>query len=246
MVELKGISKQFDGKEPLFTDLSLRIKAGEITAICGESGQGKTTLLKIISGLTPFDKGAITIGNAFFTANEAYPKSLWGEVGMIFQDHNLFPHLSLLKNITLPLMKVKKLSKGEAEKRAKHELDRFGIGSLAASIPQKISGGERQRAAIARTLAMDPLLTLFDEPTSSLDPLHIDEFHKTLEILAKAGATALLVTHNIDLAIASADRFALLKDGELRCSEDPQILSSLVGNFQKLATEKMQLHRKTD
>lgn len=239
MVEIKGISKQFEGKEPLFSNLSLSIKPGEILALCGESGQGKTTLLKIISGLVPFDKGTISIGETHFASHDAYPKSLFGEIGMIFQDHNLFPHLSLLKNITLPLMKVKKLSKANATERARHELDRFGIGSLAASKPQNVSGGERQRAAIARSLAMDPLITLFDEPTSSLDPLHIDEFHKTLEILAKSGTTALLVTHNIDLAIASADRFALLKDKELHCSSDPKILSELVGSYQQKARERL-------
>jgi ABC-type polar amino acid transport system ATPase subunit len=226
VLQLEGVSKAF-GTHQVLDRVSLRLNQGEVIALCGPSGTGKSTLIRIIAGLTPFDGGICTVGDAEIRANQTYPARLFGSIGVVFQDANLFPHLTVIQNVTLGLRKFKRLRHGPAMERARAELDRMRVLPLADRYPVTLSGGERQRVSIARSLAMDPVLLLLDEPTASLDPDRVDEVCDRLLCLAREGTTMILVTHAVDLARQVARGFALLRAGTCDYSQDPAILDQL-------------------
>lgn len=225
-LRLDSVKKRF-GARYVLDGVSLRLRQREVLALCGTSGSGKTTLIRIICGLVHFDDGQVTVGDSTIPATSPYPRSLFGQVGVIFQEHNLFPHLTALENVTLALRESRRLSPAQAQERSMAELERMGVAALARRYPASLSGGERQRVAIARALAMDPLLLLLDEPTANLDPDRVDEVCDRILELASAGTTMVLVTHNLACARQAADTFALLQDGVCQSSEDPAILEGL-------------------
>jgi ABC-type polar amino acid transport system ATPase subunit len=225
-LQIDSVSKHF-GTSPVLNSVSLTLRQREVLALCGASGCGKTTLIRIICGLIHFDSGHLRIGSTSVPPQTPYPKELYGKVGVIFQDHNLFPHMTAIGNVTLALREFKRLSAKEAQERGMAELKRMGVDSIAQRYPASLSGGERQRIAIARALAMDPLLLLLDEPTANLDPDRVDEVCDRVLELASSGTTMLLVTHNLECARQAADTFALLQDGICLSSDDPAILEGI-------------------
>lgn len=225
-LQVESVTKRF-GAEAVLNGVSLKLRQREVLALCGASGCGKTTLIRIICGLVHFDDGHLRIGTTPVPPQTPYPKELYGKVGVIFQDHNLFPHMTAIGNVTLALREFKRLSVKEAQERGMAELKRMGVESIAQRYPASLSGGERQRVAIARALAMDPLLLLLDEPTANLDPDRVDEVCDRVLELASAGTTMLLVTHNLECARQAADTFALLQDGTCLISDDPAVLDGL-------------------
>jgi polar amino acid transport system ATP-binding protein len=226
VLQLDGIVKHFGAKRVL-GGVSLNLRQRDVLAICGESGCGKTTLIRIIAGLLGFDAGQLMIDKMMIQAQAPYPSELYGRIGVIFQDHNLFPHMTVIENVMLGLCEFKRLPKRSALERGMAELQRMGVRPLAQRYPSTLSGGERQRVAIARALVIDPLLLLLDEPTANLDPDRVGEVCERIVELATGGMTMILVTHSIELACQTANVFAFLQDGTCRLSKTPDILDPL-------------------
>ncbi|MDI9613090.1 MAG: ATP-binding cassette domain-containing protein [Acidobacteriota bacterium] len=226
VLAIHSLSKRY-GTRQVLSEIAMSIHAHEVLALCGPSGSGKTTLIRIISGLTGFDGGRLQIADSIVAADAPYPGNLFGKVGVVFQEPNLFPHLTAIENVMLALREFKRLPANQAHERAMVELERMKLASLARRYPASLSGGEKQRLAIARALAVDPLLLLLDEPTANLDPDLVDEVCDRILELAGAGMTMLLVTHNVDFARQAAGSFALLQDGRCRCSRDGALLENL-------------------
>ena len=196
-------------------NVSLTVHDGEVVVIIGPSGSGKSTLLRTVNGIEKAQNGHILIDGVDIMDEKADRRKIREDVGMVFQSFNLFPHLSVLDNITLAPMKVKKLTREEAEKKAVSLLKRVGLEDKAKQKPHQLSGGQQQRVAIARALAMEPKAMLFDEPTSALDPEMIKEVLDVMLSLAESGMTMLLVTHEMGFAKAAADRVVFMADGEI-------------------------------
>ncbi|MEK3623088.1 amino acid ABC transporter ATP-binding protein [Lactobacillus crispatus] len=196
MLEVKNLSKEFNGHR-ILRDISFTLKDGEIMTIVGPSGAGKTTLLRIIAGLETKDSGEILIDGKPYDS---------GKVGVVFQDYNLFPNLSVLQNITLAPTLVLKKSKTEAEQDARVLLKRLQISGREQQYPYELSGGQKQRVAIARALAMKPRILCYDEPTSALDPNLRKEVEKMILSLKKSGLTQLIITHDLNFAENAADQ----------------------------------------
>lgn len=194
-------------------DLSLR--RGEVVLIVGPSGSGKSTVLRCINHLETPTSGGIYIDGVHLEDKKTNINEVRAEVGMVFQQFNLFPHLTVLQNVTIAQEKVRKRSKAEAEKIAMEQLQRVGIPEKAGAYPRQLSGGQQQRVAIARSLAMQPKIMLFDEPTSALDPEMIKEVLDVMLDLAKAGMTMVVVTHEMGFAKAAADRVVFMDDGQI-------------------------------
>ena len=228
ILQVCGLTKRY-GDNLVLDDISLGLHHGEVMALCGPSGCGKTTLIRIVCGLIGFDAGELHIASQVMNASSPYPSQLFGRVGVIFQEHNLFPHMTALENVTLALREHLRFSAAEAKERGRHELARMGVDDLADRYPAKLSGGEKQRVAIARALATDPLLLLLDEPTANLDPDRVDEVCERILELAEQGMTMLLVTHNTVFARQAAQLFALVREGKCRTSSDPALLDDLRG-----------------
>lgn len=226
LLSLNGISKKI-GSTTAVDNVSFSIDRGGVFALCGSSGSGKTTLIRIISGLIPFDAGTLTIDTCVIAANAPYPRALYGSIGVVFQEHNLFPHMNALQNVALALRHVRKLSKSEAHDRARSALAAVHLAGKEHQHPHTLSGGERQRVAIARALVMDPILLLLDEPTSSLDNRRIDDVLLTIHELSQRGTTMLLVTHNLAFAKRTASSFGVLGNGACIVSGNPNILDTL-------------------
>jgi len=199
VLEAKGVTKRF-GNASVLDDLDFSLMQGEVVAVIGPSGTGKTTLLRILAGLEPPDLGRVDAK---------------GRIGIVFQTFNLWPHLSVIENVVLPLRKVKKLGEKEAVMTAIQALEKVKIQHKAAFFPSQLSGGEAQRAAIARTLAMEPEILLFDEVTSSLSPELVREVAEVISTLAKEGKTMVIVTHCLSLASAVANRIVVLNEGKI-------------------------------
>jgi polar amino acid transport system ATP-binding protein len=227
VVKVENIGKIY-GKNTILESVSLEINRGKVFSLCGESGSGKTTLIRIISGLLGFDKGKLTINNNIINHDSVYPKRLYGQIGVVFQEHNLFPHLTAAQNIMLALTTVKKMTKKQAGTRALQELEKVGLVKRANSYPSTLSGGERQRVAISRSLAMDPSILILDEPTSGLDPSKISEILKIIKKVSSGGMTLLLVTHNIPFAKQIGDSFGILKKGKLTTTGDRTLLDEML------------------
>jgi len=230
-LSIRLVDKNY-GDRKVLNRVSLDVNKGSVLTLSGKSGSGKTTLLRVISGLTGFHGGTITIDEKEIRADSAYPKSLLGRVGVVFQDFNLFPHMTVLQNVTMALRVVRKLSARSAVDIASEALERFGLCDHISKYPSRLSGGERQRVAIARALVMDPLLLLLDEPTSSLDPVSINGVLVLVEELSHSGTTMIVVTHNYSFARAIGQRYSVINNGVLQESDSSDLLDQMeTGRF---------------
>ena len=214
LVVLEGVNKHF-GALHVLQDINLTIKRGEVVVVIGPSGSGKSTLCRTINRLETIDSGRITIDGRPLPQEGRELARLRADVGMVFQSFNLFAHKTVLENVTLGQIKVRRLPKAQAEERARTLLDRVGVGSQADKYPAQLSGGQQQRVAIARALAMDPKVMLFDEPTSALDPEMINEVLEVMQQLAREGMTMVVVTHEMGFARSAADRVVFMADGRI-------------------------------
>jgi ABC-type polar amino acid transport system ATPase subunit len=214
MIEIKNVSKWY-GDFQVLNGINETIDRGQTVVICGPSGSGKSTLLRCVNGLEPYQKGEITVEGISLSDPKTNLYKVRRKIGMVFQKFELYPHMTVLHNITLAPMKVLKKSKKEAEKRAIALLERVGIPEKAMEYPANLSGGQQQRVAIARSLAMDPGYMLFDEPTSALDPEMIKEVLDVMIDLAKEGMTMIVVTHEMGFAREVADEIIFIDEGKI-------------------------------
>ena len=214
MVQIKGVNKHF-GDLHVLQDIDLTVGKGEVVVVLGPSGSGKSTLCRTINRLETYESGSITIDGQLLPEDGKELAKLRADVGMVFQSFNLFAHKTILQNVTLGPMKVRKEKKSAAEQRAKELLERVGVGHQAAKYPAQLSGGQQQRVAIARSLAMEPKVMLFDEPTSALDPEMINEVLDVMIQLAKSGMTMIVITHEMGFARRAADRVVFMSDGQI-------------------------------
>ena len=221
LVRLSGVNKWF-GELHVLQDIDLEIDRGEVVVVIGPSGSGKSTLCRAINRLEPIDKGEITIDGALLPEEGKELARLRADVGMVFQSFNLFAHKTVLENVSLGPVKVRKKSKGEAESRARELLERVGVASQADKYPAQLSGGQQQRVAIARALAMEPKVMLFDEPTSALDPEMINEVLDVMVGLAKDGMTMVVVTHEMGFARRAANRVVFMDGGRVVETAEPE------------------------
>jgi len=212
MIEFHNVNKWY-GDFHVLKDINESVEAGEVLVICGPSGSGKSTLIRCVNRLEEYQKGHILIEGRDLHGDDINVNELRSEIGIVFQQFNLYPHLSVLKNITLAPIKVRKTPKKEAEEVAMQLLERVGIHSQAHKYPAELSGGQQQRVAIARALAMKPKIMLFDEPTSALDPEMINEVLNVMKDLAREGMTMLCVTHEMGFAREVADRVVFMDYG---------------------------------
>jgi glutamate/aspartate transport system ATP-binding protein len=214
MIEIRDISKSY-GAFKVLSHCSTRIEKGEVVVVCGPSGSGKSTFIKTINGLEPIQEGDIVLDGVSLTDPATDKTKLRARVGMVFQNFELFPHLTILDNLCLAPTKVLGRSRGEAEERAQALLTRVGMDAHAHKFPGQLSGGQQQRVAIARALAMDPIVMLFDEPTSALDPEMVSEVLDVMVQLAEEGMTMMVVTHEMGFARKVADRVIFMDKGEI-------------------------------
>ena len=212
IIEAKDVKKWFGDFQAL-KGISMEIQEGEVLVVCGPSGSGKSTFIRCINRLEQHQEGSIIVDGIELTNDIKNIEAIRSEVGMVFQSFNLFPHLTLLQNITLAPTWVRKKSKSDSEQKAMELLERVGIPEQANKFPGQLSGGQQQRVAIARALAMEPKIMLFDEPTSALDPEMIKEVLDVMKELAKSGMTMIVVTHEMGFAKEVADRVMLFDDG---------------------------------
>ncbi|MEU0938871.1 amino acid ABC transporter ATP-binding protein [Embleya sp. NPDC005971] len=221
LVVLSGVNKHF-GSLHVLRDIDLTVSRNEVVVLIGPSGSGKSTLCRTINRLETIDSGSITIDGLPLPAEGRGLARLRSEVGMVFQSFNLFAHKTVLENLTLAQIKVRKRSKAEAVKKARELLDRVGLADQAPKYPAQLSGGQQQRVAIARSLAMDPKVMLFDEPTSALDPEMINEVLEVMRTLAVEGMTMIVVTHEMGFARSAANRVVFMADGRIMESRRPE------------------------
>jgi glutamate/aspartate transport system ATP-binding protein len=214
VIEIDNVSKWYADFQVL-KDCSTSVAKGEVVIVCGPSGSGKSTLIKCVNGLEPFQKGKITVDNISVGDPKTDLPKLRARVGMVFQHFELFPHMSVLQNLTIGQIKVLGRDPEESRVRAFKLLDRVGLRDQAYKFPGNLSGGQQQRVAIARALAMDPIAMLFDEPTSALDPEMINEVLDVMVALAKEGMTMMVVTHEMGFARSVANRVIFMDRGEI-------------------------------
>ncbi len=221
MIEFKNVSKWY-GDFQVLKDCTTKINKGEVVVVCGPSGSGKSTLIKTANGLEPFQKGEIWVDGISVGAPGTNLPKLRSRIGMVFQHFELFPHLSVMRNLTLAQVKVLGRSEQEAADRGKALLTRVGLAEHMHKFPGQLSGGQQQRVAIARALAMDPIAMLFDEPTSALDPEMVNEVLDVMVDLAKEGMTMMVVTHEMGFARKVADRVIFMDEGQIveDCAKD--------------------------
>ncbi len=214
MISLKNVSKWYGGFQVL-TNCSTEVKKGEVVVVCGPSGSGKSTLIKCVNGLEPFQKGEITVDGISVGDPKTDLPKLRSRIGMVFQNFELFPHMSVTRNLTLAQVKVLGRSEEEATQKGLKLLERVGLAAHKDKYPGQLSGGQQQRVAIARALAMDPIAMLFDEPTSALDPEMINEVLDVMVELAREGMTMMVVTHEMGFARKVAHRVVFMDRGEI-------------------------------
>ena len=215
MISARGLTKTFNKTIHAVKNVDLEVDAGEVVVIVGPSGSGKSTVLRCLNLLEIPTEGEVIVDGFDLTNPSTDIDSVRAEVGMVFQQFNLFPHLTVLENITLALKKVRGKNKKEASEIAIQQLTRVGIPEKADSFPRQLSGGQQQRVAIARSLAMQPKIMLFDEPTSALDPEMVKEVLDVMLKLAADGMTMVVVTHEMGFAKAAADRLVFIDEGEI-------------------------------
>ncbi|MDO4998072.1 MAG: amino acid ABC transporter ATP-binding protein [Neisseria sp.] len=225
MIKFKNVNKYFKDLH-VINNANLEIKQGEVVVVCGPSGSGKSTLIRTVNQLESIQEGEIWVDGV----NVADPKTdlnaIRAEVGFVFQHFNLYPHLSVLENIVLSPMKVKKQSRAQAEAKAMELLERVGLAHKKDALPAELSGGQQQRVAIARGLAMEPRVMLFDEPTSALDPEMVGEVLRVMKDLAQSGMTMMCVTHEMGFAREVADRVIFVDHGQIVEDSSPEAFFS--------------------
>src|SRR5688572_21992355 len=214
MLELSGVNKWF-GQFHVLKDINLTVYKGERIVVCGPSGSGKSTMIRCINRLEEHQRGKIVVEGVELSHDRKQIDQVRREVGMVFQHFNLFPHLTVIENLTLAPIWVRKMPKKEAEEVAMHYLERVHIGEQALKYPGQLSGGQQQRVAIARALAMEPKVMLFDEATSALDPEMVKEVLATMLELGSSGMTMVVVTHEMGFAREVADRVVFMADGQI-------------------------------
>ena len=214
MIEMRGVGKWF-GRFQVLKDIDLAVAQGEKIVLCGPSGSGKSTLVRLVNGLEPYQAGKVTVDGIELKNDAKAIEAVRGEVGMVFQSFNLFPHLTALENLTLAPVWVRRMPKKEADALALQLLERVRIAEQAHKYPAQLSGGQQQRVAIARALAMRPKIMLFDEPTSALDPEMIKEVLDVMVELAREGMTMVCVTHEMGFARSVADLMVFMDQGEV-------------------------------
>ncbi len=214
LVVIDRVNKHF-GELHVLKDITTTVHRGEVVVVIGPSGSGKSTLCRAVNRLETIDDGTITIDGVALPEEGPALARLRADVGMVFQSFNLFAHKTVLENVTLGQLKVRKRSRADADKRALELLDRVGVADQAAKMPAQLSGGQQQRVAIARALAMDPKVMLFDEPTSALDPEMINEVLDVMVGLAADGMTMVVVTHEMGFARKAAQRVLFMADGQI-------------------------------
>ncbi|WP_314220350.1 amino acid ABC transporter ATP-binding protein [Streptomyces zaehneri] len=221
LIELRDVNKYF-GELHVLQDVNLTVGRGEVVVVIGPSGSGKSTLCRAINRLEPIHSGSITLDGQPLPEEGKALAGLRSEVGMVFQSFNLFAHKTVLQNISLGQVKVRKRKKDEADRRSRALLDRVGLADQADKFPAQLSGGQQQRVAIARALAMDPKALLFDEPTSALDPEMINEVLEVMQQLAQEGMTMVVVTHEMGFARSAANRVIFMADGRIVEDRTPE------------------------
>jgi len=214
MIEIKNVSKAY-GSFKVLTNCTTNVEKGDVVVVCGPSGSGKSTLIKTVNGLEPFQSGDIVVDGVSLSDKKTNLNKLRSRVGMVFQNFELFPHLSIVDNLCLAQQKVLGRNRADAEAKGMALLKRVGLLEQAAKFPGQLSGGQQQRVAIARALAMDPICMLFDEPTSALDPEMVNEVLDVMVALAKEGMTMMVVTHEMGFARKVADRVIFMDRGEI-------------------------------
>lgn len=212
MIELNKVSKWY-GSFQVLTDCTTRVEKGEVVVVCGPSGSGKSTLIKTVNGLEPVQEGIITVDGVQVNNPKTNLSKLRSRIGMVFQNFELFPHMSIRENLSLPQIKILGRSKEEAMDKGLKYLERVGLLAHKDKFPGQLSGGQQQRVAIARALSMDPIAMLFDEPTSALDPEMINEVLDVMVELAQEGMTMMCVTHEMGFAKKVADRIIFMDKG---------------------------------
>jgi general L-amino acid transport system ATP-binding protein len=215
MIEARRVQKWYSNGFHALRGVDLSVRKGEVVVIMGPSGSGKSTFIRTFNALETFQEGSITVDGIALNDDLRQIDAVRREVGMVFQQFNLFPHLTVLQNITLAQTWVRKRTRAEAEEKAYSLLERVGIREQAAKFPGQLSGGQQQRVALARSLAMDPKIMLFDEPTSALDPEMIKEVLDAMKELAQSGMTMLVVTHEMGFAREVADRVIFFDQGQI-------------------------------
>ena len=219
VIEIEGLDK-FYGRFQALSDINLSVEEGEVVVILGPSGSGKSTLIRCINLLEPYQGGDIRVaGQRVETGSKL--AGIRCEVGMVFQNFNLYPHLTVLANVALAPVRVRKMSRRDAQERARALLEKVGMGSHADKYPGQLSGGQQQRVAIARTMAMEPRVILFDEPTSALDPEMVGEVLDVMQNLARSGVTMIVVTHEMGFARKVADRVIFMEAGRIIEQNNP-------------------------
>ena len=213
MIKFKNVNKYYNDFHVL-KNINLSVGEGEILCVIGPSGSGKSTLIRCINNLEDYDSGEITVNNSLVRDGKGI-KEIRKEVGMVFQSFNLYPHLTILDNVTLAPIRVIDLSQAEAKKIANNFLAKVGVGDQVKKFPYQLSGGQQQRVAIARALAMQPKILLFDEPTSSLDPEMVSEVLDVIKNLAKTGVTMIIATHEMGFARSVADKIIFMDNGNI-------------------------------
>ena len=221
LLQLERVNKWF-GDLHVLQDVDLSLDAGEVVVVVGPSGSGKSTLCRTVNRLEPIDSGTIRLEGRPLPAEGRELARLRSDVGMVFQQFNLFAHRSVLDNVTLGPVKVRGQSRGDAERRARELLARVGVEDQAGKLPAQLSGGQQQRVAIARALAMDPKLLLFDEPTSALDPEMITEVLDVMRDLAETGMTMIVITHEMGFAKSAANRVVFMDSGRVLEEAPPE------------------------
>jgi glutamate transport system ATP-binding protein len=221
LLQLQGVQKWY-GELHVLQDVDLAIDKGEVVVVIGPSGSGKSTLCRTINRLETIDEGSIVLDGEPLPQEGKALAALRADVGMVFQSFNLFAHKTILENVTLGPIRVRKQPKAEAEKRAMELLERVGVAKQAGKYPAQLSGGQQQRVAIARALAMDPKIMLFDEPTSALDPEMIKEVLDVMVELARGGMTMIVVTHEMGFARTAANRVVFMADGAIVEESSPE------------------------
>ena len=214
LIEIRSLNKWF-GEFHVLKNVTESVEKGEVLVVCGPSGSGKSTLIRCINRLEDYQQGEIMIEGVNIKASSVNLNTLRSEIGIVFQQFNLYPHLTVLKNITLAPTKVKDVARKDADRTALELLERVGIHDQALKYPAELSGGQQQRVAIARALAMRPKIMLFDEPTSALDPEMINEVLNVMKDLARDGMTMVCVTHEMGFAREVADRVVFMDGGEV-------------------------------
>jgi polar amino acid transport system ATP-binding protein len=220
MIRFEGVHKWF-GPLHVLNGIDLHVKSGEVVVVCGPSGSGKSTLIRTINKLEPINEGKLVVDGMDLLDRKTDINKLRAEIGFVFQQFNLYPHLTVLKNITLAPIKIRKMGRKEAEEQAMALLERVGLPEKRDALPAQLSGGQQQRVAIARGLAMKPKIMLFDEPTSALDPEMIGEVLQVMKDLAASGMTMMVVSHEMGFAREVSDRVVFMDHGAILEKAEP-------------------------